>query len=89
MRSIGHLAVQNLVVREGDRDGVRGAVRRPDPDCVLRRGRKHRITQTTVQLPMLPEDIALPVQAPADAAAGSLGVILCFGDLVLGGPQRR
>ena len=34
-------------------------------------------------LPMLAEDIPLPVQCLADSAAGILGITLCFDDLVL------
>ena len=74
MRSINHLAIQNLSLGDGD--------------CILRRGNKYVLhttnaTATTPPPPLLSEDIPLPVQNPADEAVGSSGVVLCFGDRVL------
>jgi len=82
MRSIHHLAVQNCVLRPGD--------------CILRRiqgsviictvpapNNKYRVGPGFHPPPMLPEDVPLPVQAPADPAAGTVAVTLCFGDRVL------
>lgn len=75
MRSINHLAVQNLSLRPGD--------------CVVRHGNKYRVGPGLQPPPILPEDVPLPVQAPADPAAGVVGVTLCFGDRVLDHVQRR
>lgn len=44
---------------------------------------KYRVGPGIRPPPMLPEDVPLPVQAPADPAAGILAVTLCFGDRVL------
>ena len=69
MRSISHLAMQNLTLREGD--------------CILRHNLRYRLGKGCTLPPILPEDVPLPVQCLADPAAGILGITLCFQDRVL------
>ena len=67
MRSINHLAIQNLVIGPGD--------------CILRHGIKYQVTSGGPHPPVLPEDVLLPVQT-ADCGPGGRFPPLCFGDRV-------
>lgn len=71
MRSINHLAVQNLILSEGD--------------CVIRRGNKYRFQSGGGGRPVPPmfqEDVPLPVQNAGGGMHIAFGWTLCFGDRV-------
>lgn len=69
MRSINHLAIQNMVLSDGD--------------CVIRHGNKYLYHAGNRPVPpMLQEDIPLPVQNPCGGIHVASGWTLCFGDRV-------
>ena len=69
MRSVNHLAVQNLVLSPGD--------------CVLRGGSKYRFGSAGAAVPpSRPEDVPLPVQSVPGGPRATSGWTLCFGDRV-------
>lgn len=67
MRSINHLAIQNLIIASGD--------------SILRHGTKYPVKSGGPHPPVYPQDVLLPVQSP-ECASGGRYPPLCFGDRV-------